>query len=383
MNLPQFESREARDQYVNSLQHSTSQFEFNTRRHLYADVEELIAQGYLSIPIRVGETSLCLRSMLNSDARLITSRIGLHPSIRVWKEWAVSSTIWMVDGIDLTGERNAPCIARKFICQMPEVGLNKLFSAYNGLYNRVTRAVDRVEAFCYEDYSRILWKMHNRHVSSVNHVQQIWTYFNLEEDVREQWDREWSAARFVASAQNPKGVEQIVRRDQAAQSLRTEQRKRTILDMYQRATGQVVVDPTIYRQARTPEELSEEMRRWVDGEKDFHDQLVDAYKDAIRQKIHADRKSHEERMAQLQIPQGISGGILSSEESRQYLESKRPAQILPADTGADRLFDRYLEKPMSFGELAPNGTIVRVSDNTLQDKIEKNKVGVTYAPKPE
>lgn len=371
------------------------------RKPLYNDIDELITTGYLTCPVDINGVNLSMRSLVLGDHRLLTGRVGMRATNRSWKEWAIASTTWMVDGHVLHGYPNAAVQVRTHLRELPDVALDALFSVYTGLFNRMTEAVNRVEAFCYEDYSRAMWRMSNRGHSQinavpgvnmwgVNPVQRVWTAYNVAEDDRDRWNLEWSAARFVASAHNPKGVKRITQRDESDRNMEEERRQRVIAGMYYRVTGRHVDegDGMVVRRAVTREELVEEMNRWLRGEKDFHDEMIDAYKESIRVKQEHDRTRHEERMVSVTEMDGdspVSGGVrvagLTREELLEFVGDRgltRNTSSVPMSSNAARLYDKYVAEDITVGGLGTDGKAVPVNSGepSLDEQVSGRRVVV-------
>ena len=349
------------------------------RAEVYADVETLVTSGFLSCGVSVNGVSLAVRSLFLGDAPVIVARVGPTGTVRSWQEWAVASSVWMVEGYNVLGEVNAAVPLRKVFAGLPGGAMEALFSIYTGLFNRLGEALARVEAFCYEDFSRALWRMGNHQAPSqhawgiagaslthgMNAVQRIWTAYNVAEDARQRWDREWSAARFIASATNSKGVSRIASRDESERKLEEERRAGVIAATYARITGRLVGEQngTVLYRSVSAEELVEEMDRWVRGEKDPHDVAVDAYKDSIRARFESDRAAHEARMAELDAVvgvDGVTGGLagggglvgLTPEQYREVMgTSGLHAGVRQVGDGhkAAYLFDKYIASEATAG----------------------------------
>ena len=361
---------------------------FEKRRDvLYNDVEALIQYGYLTCNIDVNGCNMAMRSMFVGDSRLFAARAGLRPTDRSWKEWAVASSIWMLDGYDLTDQPNAAVTIRKSLVDMPDVAIDKLYHLFTQLYLRLTRAIECTEAFCYEAYSRNLWRMTNRgSIRVLNAVQHIWTAFNISEDERETWERDWIAARLVASAHNPKGVKKIAQQDDMNRKLEEDRRQHVIASLYKKITHQVLVEDengNVFITARSKEELEEEMQRWVRGEKDWHDRVIDAYKESIRKHQESQREHHEQRMSHLQdvADTGLSGGTeavgLTPEQLSDFLESKGriggKTTSTIVDLSSSYVYDKYLSQEIEVGGLSDGGKAVPVSSKpNLQEGIQRN-----------
>lgn len=371
--------------------------ESDSRRAIYADLEELLIPGFLAQEVSLGGAELSLRTLFPSEASMMRHRVGLHGTARSWREWAVACSVWVLDGQVLLADPNAALSVRGAVRSVPQGALDALFSVYTTLHNRVRTALSRLEAFCYEDHSRGLWRMVGRGNPSVaagvpgvsalgmNHVQRLWVAYNLAEDDRVQWYAEWAAAKLVASAQAPKGIKKLNARDDGERKLEDERRQRVISDAFHEATGRRVGEQSrvVLHRAVTPDELSAEMERWVRGEKDQHDLVIDAYKDQIRVRQEADRRRHEERMRSLDDLVGAGVGVAASaslmaltpEQLREFQTSRgaspQGGRSIVDGSNAARLYDKYVASPVVPGGIGADGRPVALPPrpSSLNDEV--------------
>lgn len=350
------------------------------RRAIYDDVEGLLVPGFLSTPIAIGDTQCAMKSLFPGEMFVLRNRLGTALSDRAWREWAVASSVWMVGGQVLLEDVNAAVRIRATLRELSNAALDKLFSVYTSLYNRVQKAITRVEAYCYEDFGRAAWRMAGRvsparvevagipGVTSLgmNHVQRLWVAFNLAEDDRLAWNLEWSAAKFTASATAPKGVQRLNQRDESERKLEEERRRAVINNVYFDASGRRVEEAnglTVYR-AVSADELSEEMERWARGERDSHDAVIEAYRSQIRERHDQERRAHEERMEALSALQeeaaqnGVAPLVGYTKEQLQALrgEVDTSRRVVYDDSSkATHVFDKYIQSEIQVGGLADGG----------------------------
>lgn len=302
------------------------------RRFLYADVESLINVGFLSHQVRLAGKEVSLRSLSPGDVYLLRHRVGIDPTDQAWKAWTVATAFWMIDGVNLLDEPRTVPVVHKVIHRLPRLPLNALFYIVTGLFNRVSTAIQRTEAYCYEPYSRANWRFAGRLSPArddytgipgtsqlgMNHVQRMWVAYNLAEDDRLEHIQQWQSAKFVASAMNPKGVKRVTRSDESLRKREERRRRDAIALMIHQALhgreemqsgeitvmvrGKPVVVPRV-KTARTVDELEEQMRMWVAGEKDWHDLVVDSYKNRIRGQFQEER---DKRDALLPVQPGVT-----------------------------------------------------------------------------
>lgn len=416
--------REATQQAVEQQVEEEDVRKARARRLLYKDVEELLMVGFLSHQVRVGDTNLSLRSLSPGDTFLLRHRVGRSASARLWKTWTVATAVWMVDGINLLGDPHAIHAVYRSVSYLPKPSLEILFSCVIGLLNRLGTAVKRTEAYCYETYSRVTWRVCGRESPmrddftgvpgsgglGMNHVQQMWVAYNLAEDERLRHIQEWQSAKLVASASSPKGVKKLNRADEALRNKENRRRRDAIARMVNDAfygdtpqeagemvvmvRGEPVVVPRV-KTARTADELSEQMRAWVAGEKDWHDIVVDTYKQRIRDQFDQEKQRREQAAAtQLSRP-GVTGGANSIVGyTPDQIREMRP-DLFERRSGTKRVFDndspvtlyhKYLAEDRDTGPLRADDAGVYVEDEDeegqqgLQGAVAGRRPGFSSEP---
>lgn len=288
---------------------------FQQRQLFYTDVEKLISPGFLSRKVTVNGVRLCMRSLYPSDIFLIRNWAD---SSYDWKVWTVANSIWMVDG-HICLDRHVPPVLSEFLYRLPKPVLNRLFNIELGLFKRTKKAEKALGAYVLEDVSRQKWAFAGKSnpirdsflgiqgVESLgpNYVQQVWSAWNQAEDQKEKDLYEWALTKTVVSAQNPKGARKLNAKDKMREEREEKKRQFALDEFYYQARG--IIDENGFtlgpdgqpRQVRmktasTPQELSDEFRRWVAGEDDWHDRIVREYKERIHANMEARKRDQEE-----------------------------------------------------------------------------------------
>ena len=366
------------------------------RGRFYEDVETLLSPGFLTHQVVVSGVKLQIRSLSSGDLFLLRARTEGGTS-RQWREWAVASAIWMIDGRVLLGQDDAIPFLMQYVQQLPSNVLNILFSTLLGLWVRVGDAIETIEVFNYEVGSRYKWKSIHKHIQDsgvpgaeclgLNTVQRIWMAFNEMEDSRRSDDTAWESAKLVASSNSPKAVAKMDEKDR--------QRRQAELDLRQKRMDQFFYEkikvllpadqtgsegPTHRIQGtKSVEDLEEEMRRWVTGDADFHDAIVDAWKNQVRAKQAQDKADLEARRQVLQAererlyaeaeesdfhPQPLLA--LTAAQLQHMLQNRgdyhRPGvSFVPTTQQHDRVYNKYLT------EGAVQGGALQVQGNKVLD----------------
>ena len=211
------------------------------REPLYADIEALLLPGFLSHPVVVHGTPLCLRTLGPGDIFALKARMTAPDAD--WRVWTSASAIWMIDGINLLDEPGATPRIAGIIRGLPRSTQEILFTISVGLFTRQNKASRGMESFCYEDQSRFRWRslggapiVTQAGIPGVerigtNHVQRMWSAFNAFEDQREQSDSMWEGFKLSASAMAPKGIQKIDAKDKERRR-KEKDRRQTVQDYF-------------------------------------------------------------------------------------------------------------------------------------------------------
>lgn len=353
------------------------------RRPLYADVEKLISPGFLSCSAKVNGIRVAIRSMSPGDMILLRHRVDSDAPATVWKSWVLATCTWMVNGQTLLEDPHSSVLIYRAYRTMPKTAIDILWSLFQGLQTRVSACLPRVESFCYEGYSRALWRFCGRQNPSrdefvgipgvgrlgMNFVQRIWVSYNDGEDERLQEIAMWNGAKLIASAANPKGIKKLNAQDESRQRQEQTRRRRVQDKMYYDAIGWRETHAKLVFQPHSAEELVEQMRRWRDGEKDLHDVIVDAWKQKARdfeakQKAERDARAEEKRLQQKMAEEltGKSGGGIVGYTPAQLREimGEKPRQaartrVVHEKPGNTVKFDRFLSRDIDVGFMGDGG----------------------------
>lgn len=300
------------------LQHTTA----TQRKVNYDDVGALLNPGFISATMSVGGTRIALRTLSPGDLFLLKSRASGLPE-GDWQHWAIASSIWMVDGYNLLEERNYTPRLYDMVRRLPRQVRRILYSTVIGLFSRAEKAGEGVESYLYEESSRSRWRMMGKtkfgaHLGvpgseslGSNFVQQIWTAFNQVEDERFASERQWDGFKLVASTHAPKGVQKMDTKDKQ-RSREEDARRQSVMDRYYYYRAGLVdeegyrkdrnrdLEGAVIHQPKTADQLSDEMRRWVEGDQDQHDMIVENYKNQITARREAEGLEREQRRVALQ-----------------------------------------------------------------------------------
>lgn len=355
-----------------------------SRLSLYRDVEELINPGFLSASVVASDVCLSMKTLCPGELAVLRARLNGVQRDRFWRAWVVSSSVWVVDGQVLLGDVNAAVKVYAIVKDLPAHAVDLLFETFTALHNRVRVAMSRLEAYCYEEHSRASWRMIGRDTPSrlgvceipgaghwgMSNAQKIWVAVNQSEDDKQTANTSWASAKLVASAHS-NGIKKLYQKDDTDRKMEEERRASVIENMVREATGTSSTDDQtrMTYKAVTREELEEEMARWVRGEKDHHDEVVEAYKDRIRQAMAIPVAQPENVEEPIDAPM-----FITPEQAAAMNKDRQTVYTTPLE---NHLYDRYLSKEEFVGGVDSQGRAVPLPDpqpkNSLSEALSNRR----------
>ena len=233
-------------------------------------------------------------------------------------------SIWMVDGLPLFSYgRNVYKQLVSKLSRLNQAQINILFYQVHGLNQRSDKCLSSMEAFFYEPESNALWEetggltpcddkvtgFEGVSKLGMNRIQSTWTSWHKMESKRRGNDYLWSLAKLIFAPHAPKAYEKMNRQDKEKSRDLSSQRQavqdkayykyKGILDSEGRLVGskakEIMANSQGVQMARSTEELSEEMKRWVSGDEDHHDKVIKQFKQRMREGY--EKKKHGQKIA--------------------------------------------------------------------------------------
>jgi len=228
----------------------------------------------------------------------------------------------------------------------------------------------------------------------------MWVSFNIIEDKREFNESQWEGFKLVASASSPKGVQKIDAKDKQRRDEEIRRRQSVMDRVFYQAAGLLTDEGRPVGEAEgaklqgpsSPEELVEDMRRWVVGEEDEHDRIVTAYKREVSLRFEKEKREKELRRRQLQAiheareESGVGPSIMvgyTPEQLQEILRERQPgsAGVRTVNQGEGQvreyLYEKYIERAPDAGKLVAAGDELVVEERVgkpLGEMLEGRKV---------
>tara|TARA_X000000950_G_scaffold256768_1_gene322464 strand:+ start:10207 stop:11454 length:1248 start_codon:yes stop_codon:yes gene_type:complete len=393
------------------------------RLELLADTQELISPGFLSAKVVINGVTISFRSPYPSDYFILghAFEFGSEP----WATALIARLVWLVDGYSCFNNPDFEYEIRDLLRSIPRGSYSKLFACVGHLIRRHNKARESVINFLWEETSRDLWrgfgkKSPNLDVSTgivgleslgLNACQKVWVAWNEAEDQRTKDEFEWTLVKQSISPHAPKAIEKMNKREKQQDETRAKDRKKKQDEWYYKVTGVLdengklitkkgeEIDPYAGDQvsmAYTSDELAEEMRRWVTGEQDWHDRVIQEYKAGIKTKMLEERMERDRRLEEAQQEMeerqrnlgirsrdrlvGYTPDQVKKFKEESGFDPERPGArtIAYAPSRKQSAFDKWVDAERSSGalveeggKLVPKKEIPRPEkdERSLQDKI--------------
>ena len=378
--------------------------EAESRRFLYADVETMLTRGWLDQSLRIGKNTIVFRSMSPNEIDNLLLRTGGSTNGE-WLRFHIASSVHMVNGYAVEpqyGGNQAWHIYDEWLRDLHEEYVRVIYTYITSLRYRVERAIRITDAFCHEGYSRSLWRMIGPPVGGDrNIVQRLWVAYNTSDDRYEDDQRQWSQTQSIMGAMSSKAAKSLSESIKKWDQRKQDRARRVIEDAVNwiisgekkdqkpltvTIDGQTYMVPKVHA-AQTVEEMEDEMMRAVRGERDYHDLIVDQYKEQQRRRLEDARQKQREaaEAAWGHTEAGLQGETRFvgytpeqlAEINPAMLEKKPNTQRASVSPERER-FTEYLDTEVKVGWLGANAAPEEAKPaptegKSLQDKISRRQ----------
>jgi len=264
------------------------------KENRYKDLEDLLYLGFIPYQTRIGDVDFVFKSVSDLEYRKISLMSGVKSSPQYKANFHrnyLFHSILMVNGVSVLEKRESlQTDLIEVLISFPSSLINRVFTILDKLADRLNSCVNQVEPYSYENESRYNWiskrntilnsyqhtGMRGTEELGLNQFQKYWTVLNLREDEKESFDEKYSLAKFVASFTDPKSVKKIDAQDKARKE--EDEKKRERIKIIGTEEEKLrYMDPTSTRDGIITE-LEKQMR----GDKDAHDQAIEAHERRLR-----------------------------------------------------------------------------------------------------
>lgn len=352
---------------------------------VWRDMDALLFRGFVYQAAQIGDISFVFKSLNQHELERLLLVTKLLPPVQASKQQynlLLALGVWLIDGVNALVDREQNLKElRTLFSSLPRPAVNKVVQCLSELNRRANRATMLTEAYSSEQASRFRWlqlkglDLGGTSVTGVegtaalgmNWGQLAWCALNRLEDQRQEAEASWETAKFIASAMaGSKAISKVNSQDKARRKGELEDRRARKDQILRQAlfgekAAKEAAGPVV-QVARTVEELAEQMERDLRGEKDWHDQVIDAY----QQQINETERVRTEKMREIQKMHEMEGGLvgasdfrgLSREEVERILLERRVAAqqaLAAAEVPLQAVDAKAAERVERWGNALPMG----------------------------
>lgn len=390
--------------YLREAAEDTLRREADARRFLYEDVVELLHAGFLTQRFEIDGIPIVLRSLNSHEVGDLILR-GSQGTDIDWIRHHISASVYMVNGFVVEpqyGSNQAWHVYQEWVRHLHYEQALVIYVYVTSLRNRVGRAIKVTDAYCHERYSRSRWRMNGAPSGHWNIVQQLWVSFNEAEDNYDRDLRQWQHTRSIVGSMSGKGSKSLKESEDKWREKKASETRRVIekavnwvisgerseqKPLVVSFGGQTYEVPKVHA-AQTVEEMEAEMMRAVRGEKDYHDLMMDQYKEFHRKRLEEARQKQQaarEAAWGSQEESGLRGetrlvGYTPDQLSKinPDMLQKNPNLHQASSSPEQDRFNQYLDTGVEVGWIGLKGTPekaasadTRKSGESLQDRISR------------
>jgi len=319
---------------------------------IYKDVEPLLFQGFLTASATIYKQRFIFKSLNHHEFNRLSlfEEVGRDPvALQHYYDLFLAYGVFMVAGQNVLSNREDHIQDLvKFFSELNQEAKQLVIRRLSDVNRRAARATILTEAFSIEPKSRMRWaQLKNLDLTStavtgfegttslgLNWGQLTWRALNSFEDTREQAEREWENAKFIASAMAGKGMNKIYSRDKR----RREEEKQEKIDRRERLIRYVLLNEPLEGPSRGPiqvarsvADLSTQLERDLKGEQDWHDKVITDHENRV-QKNYESKVAHIRELQERHLEKfGDKAFItttdikygLTPQEVKQHIERRR------------------------------------------------------------
>lgn len=370
---------------------------------VYRDVVPLLFRGFLTISAEINNVQIVFKSLNQHEfemVRLLGGYTGDNATTRFWNMF-LAYGVFVIDGQNVLVDRHRwmPKIAETFNDMQPGAR-SKVIRHLSELNRRAANATILTEAYAMENYSRYRWaQVHGLDLTlpavtgiggtdqiGLNWAQLAWRALNYFEDMSQTHERDWENAKFVGSCSAGKGISKVYNRDHDRHRKEAEDRiarkdrvLRHVFEGVPLDEDKVLRNGQVVQVAQTVEQLADQLEKTLRGEKDWHDEVVDAHEKRVRDQVQAQQaqrimlaEESERKFEGRRVLGGTDMQGLTPQQAQERVQRARQIEaqkiangfVYPDAEGQEKM-ERFLDR---HGLLGPQiETTVETSDRDTSD----------------
>jgi hypothetical protein len=277
----------------------------------YTDVEHMLFRGFLTLPASLGGVPVVFKTLNTFEHECV----GLYSSFDDLQDpvknlqiaYILAHSVFLFNRVNVLQHREGHLseLVEAFL-DLPSRVLSRLILNLSFLNQRALTTVDLIRPYSFGTISRQNWiscrgiplndprltGIQGTEVLGLNIHQKLWTFYNTHEDEEDRHDRLWSLAKFEASVHNPKEIRKIDQKDRDKK--REEMSRREAIFF---GKGEEVVPTGMNGEVKVSnesvEDLLTQMKRSIEGQKDFHDMVVEQYEQKIKERYEREQRERQ------------------------------------------------------------------------------------------
>lgn len=316
----------------------------------YTDVEHMIFRGFLSEPSEIAGVPFVFKTINQTEYELsLMHSYASDPEEeeRLQECYFIAHSIYLFNRTTVLQDRQA--FFSEFIdivYEWPAQVRYKILASLQKLNARALDAMSKVEGFSYGMDSRQRWSLLHRlspndprvtgipgtDLLGLNMHQRLWFHYNTLDDKQERFDLDWSRTKFLASVHS----KEISKIDSQDKSKKREERMRreSIFQGFDPSQGVGGPDGEVKFSLESVDDLLGQLKRDIEGQKDFHDMVVDEHERLVREKF---MRLREQQAQQAQLARQYRN-------QRMQTEMNEPVVFYDEDTVSRITKQRKAEK---------------------------------------
>ncbi len=313
-----------------------------TKNEAYKLLADLVFKGFLTVRMEIAGKSFVFKTINEREYDLIKLYSGFSDgpphTLRFNLNYLVASLLTIDDENILKRKDYDFREYYKFFSELPHILYVRVLEELLQLRGLAIEVTEYLEGFSYTSQSRSKWSfMKDAPYSQaftgipgtdrlgINVYQENWVLINKMLDKEEQYNKDFSLALLIASAQNPKGARSVRGKHDSAVERSDERRKK--LAKVGSLKQQSWTPKGWAQPVDTAEELVAELQRQMDGRKDKHDVFIDDYMKKLREQAEEQSRKAEERIKAARERREAEGDIPAITGSQRVLTPEEMAEI--------------------------------------------------------
>lgn len=281
---------------------------------VYKDMESLLFKGFIMQPAKINGVSFVFKSLNHHEFKLLEllyDTSDVKDLEEYYSMFLALGVVYLDHHNMLVDREKSLAELSSFFSDTPPDLKTTIIRRMSEVNRRCNRAVLLAEPYCMEAQSRMRWAqvrgfdlmspsitgIKGTDTLGLNYGQLMWRAINYFDDLKENAEREWENAKFIASSMAGKGMQKIYnadkRRRQGDIDEKVSRREKVLnyailnipMEGKAKDSGQMSAPKTV-------SELAQQLEADLKGEQDWHDKVIAEHEERARQ-------GHLNRMAKI------------------------------------------------------------------------------------